>query len=372
MEIKIKRNVTSMWTPPRCRKPRQRVDEKEFTIDLREVSKASFPVAYTVTYERFAQNADEPAQIPPLDFRFDEVSDSLYVPLSNGVNRYWQRNPVYRGKEAIEKLLSSWIREQREESSIVEDIRKIEKTTVVFDDVLYFQTGEPVFRYEKSDYTFFLTVDTFSEARYQQEGYPTNMYRADELPLITVQFERKMAALKGRALENRDAIRNFFYDSVKKETIVIGNQFRTKLPPRHFRKRKNLERAVTKEIKGVFCRLYYPKEGEYGHNGFQMLKSALVERISADAAYQEREYFMESEFFNAFWAEIENLYSQHEKCSESRDNSISYTAYLYEADGETPKDLRMFSNRSAAISFAKNGNFTEVVDDNSGEIIWHK
>lgn len=50
----------------------------------------------------------------------------------------------------------------------------------------------------------------------------------------------------------------------------------------------------------------------------------------------------------------------------------SYTAFVYEEDGITAHDFTVFKSKEEAINFAKPCNWDEVVDDNSGEIVWQK
>lgn len=50
----------------------------------------------------------------------------------------------------------------------------------------------------------------------------------------------------------------------------------------------------------------------------------------------------------------------------------SYTAFLYEEDGLTAADLSTYDNKLAAASFACEMGWDEVVDDNTGEVIWRK
>lgn len=55
--------------------------------------------------------------------------------------------------------------------------------------------------------------------------------------------------------------------------------------------------------------------------------------------------------------------------SESND-SVSYTAYLYRDDGITSEDLATYDDKEEAINFAKSRDWDEVVDDNSGGVVW--
>ena len=48
----------------------------------------------------------------------------------------------------------------------------------------------------------------------------------------------------------------------------------------------------------------------------------------------------------------------------------SYTAFLYERDGVTAKDLVTYDNQEEAIIFAMSYDWDEVVNDDSGEVVW--
>lgn len=50
----------------------------------------------------------------------------------------------------------------------------------------------------------------------------------------------------------------------------------------------------------------------------------------------------------------------------------SYTAFLYEDDGFTASDLSTYDNAKAAIDFANENNWDEVVNDNTGGVIWKR
>lgn len=52
--------------------------------------------------------------------------------------------------------------------------------------------------------------------------------------------------------------------------------------------------------------------------------------------------------------------------------SESYTAFIYEEDGITASDLSTYENIKAAIAFAREMDWDEVVNDNTGEIVWRK
>lgn len=50
----------------------------------------------------------------------------------------------------------------------------------------------------------------------------------------------------------------------------------------------------------------------------------------------------------------------------------SYTAFLYEEDGFTAADLSTYDNAKAAIDFANEAGWDEVVNDNTGGIVWRR
>ena len=53
-------------------------------------------------------------------------------------------------------------------------------------------------------------------------------------------------------------------------------------------------------------------------------------------------------------------------------NTPSFTAFAYEDDGVTTADLSSYDTAEEAVSFAKSRNWDEVVNDTTGEIVWHK
>ena len=50
----------------------------------------------------------------------------------------------------------------------------------------------------------------------------------------------------------------------------------------------------------------------------------------------------------------------------------SYTAFIYEDNGYLLEDESMYDNKQEAIEFAKARNWDEVVNDNTGEIVWRR
>ena len=50
----------------------------------------------------------------------------------------------------------------------------------------------------------------------------------------------------------------------------------------------------------------------------------------------------------------------------------SFTAFVYEDDGITAADLSTYDVKEEAIDFAQSRNWDEVVNDNTGEIVWRK
>lgn len=59
------------------------------------------------------------------------------------------------------------------------------------------------------------------------------------------------------------------------------------------------------------------------------------------------------------------LILESKSCVES-----TYTAFLYEADGETSKNLSTFDEKEDAIEYAKFHEWDEVVEDATGTVVW--
>ena len=51
---------------------------------------------------------------------------------------------------------------------------------------------------------------------------------------------------------------------------------------------------------------------------------------------------------------------------------ITFTAFIYEDDGIIAADLSTYDDADYAVEFAKRRNWDEVVNDNTGEVIWRK
>lgn len=61
-----------------------------------------------------------------------------------------------------------------------------------------------------------------------------------------------------------------------------------------------------------------------------------------------------------------------EQKDSNKENSVNstYTAFLYEVDGETSKDSSTFDDKEEAIKYAKSHEWDEVVEDASGTVVW--
>lgn len=59
---------------------------------------------------------------------------------------------------------------------------------------------------------------------------------------------------------------------------------------------------------------------------------------------------------------------------EIRDNppEETFTAFLYEDDGITASDLSTYDTEKEAVDFAKMRKWDEVVNDNTGKVVWRK
>lgn len=51
---------------------------------------------------------------------------------------------------------------------------------------------------------------------------------------------------------------------------------------------------------------------------------------------------------------------------------MTFTAFIYEEDGVTAEDLFSYTSKEDAIEFSKNNNWDEVVNDDTGEVVWKR
>lgn len=61
-----------------------------------------------------------------------------------------------------------------------------------------------------------------------------------------------------------------------------------------------------------------------------------------------------------------------EQKDSNKESSVksTYTAFLYEVDGETSKDFSTFDEKEDAIKYAKFHEWDEVVEDATGTVVW--
>lgn len=50
----------------------------------------------------------------------------------------------------------------------------------------------------------------------------------------------------------------------------------------------------------------------------------------------------------------------------------SYTAYFYEENKDEATDFVTFDSKNEAVAYASDNHWNEVVDDDSGEVVWNK
>lgn len=53
-------------------------------------------------------------------------------------------------------------------------------------------------------------------------------------------------------------------------------------------------------------------------------------------------------------------------------NNTTFTAFVYEEGGIITADLSTYDSKEEAIEFAKYRNWDEVVNDNTGEVVWRR
>ena len=51
---------------------------------------------------------------------------------------------------------------------------------------------------------------------------------------------------------------------------------------------------------------------------------------------------------------------------------MTFTAFVYEEDGITTEDLSTYNSQEEAIEFAKTNDWDEVVNDDTGEVVWKR
>lgn len=61
-----------------------------------------------------------------------------------------------------------------------------------------------------------------------------------------------------------------------------------------------------------------------------------------------------------------------EPVNDTNKNAVkaTYTAFLYEVDGETSKDFSTFDDKEEAVEYAKSHEWDEVVEDATGTVVW--
>ena len=54
------------------------------------------------------------------------------------------------------------------------------------------------------------------------------------------------------------------------------------------------------------------------------------------------------------------------------ENDETFTAFIYEDDGITAADISTYDSMDEAIGFARHCGWDEVVNDNTGEVVWRR
>lgn len=91
----------------------------------------------------------------------------------------------------------------------------------------------------------------------------------------------------------------------------------------------------------------------------EVVYNALVKSWSASSSYRSEDVLLHLTVIINDAVEVE-------------DEEGSFTAYIYEDDGVTPCDLSTYDMKQEAIQFAKQRKWDEVVNDNTGAIVWKR
>lgn len=69
---------------------------------------------------------------------------------------------------------------------------------------------------------------------------------------------------------------------------------------------------------------------------------------------------------------FEEMADRLDEMLDELDDDGTFTAFIYEDDGITAADLSTYDSKDEAIEFAKYRGWDEVVNDNTGEVVWKK
>ena len=308
MKAQIERAYTYIGIPPRCRNPRQMTDRKMFDIEVKEMTEEDFPIAYTVTQERWTDSE-------PIVVQFRADGDNLFIP-----HRYFsdRRDDVFliTGSEDLAAFAKNEIHNHEEEDIIRLSIKEFEEEVRIFDGKIWFSTGEPYYEMQYSS-TFYSSCPTFNIHAYDISGKTKeSIYRADEKPLLEryydEYFDNARAAHSDirKVQEEEDYIKN---QLLRNNFIEVGDVFVTKLQSRETRLMEALYESIDEYVKKMFGTYYLPEPEDDKVGAIQFLKDCLFKKIWESEEYKKEGNLLLNELFYKSLFEVLTEFTKSQK-----------------------------------------------------------
>lgn len=286
--------------------------EQVFPVELKEMSEEAFPLAYTVHMEdRFARGKGRNIHIP---FRAD--GDMLFCEYRMMKDA---RKPV---EEATNEMVAYFVGRQvlnsAEEDYILADIRDVEESVRLFNGHLWYQTDEPVYVRETTQFATFDDLPLFRISNkdmgecgeLETTIYGTGIYRADERDSVIHQGNDYLAAKKASlSPEEYKELEEYISAWQESDYIEIGDVFVTHLDDEATRRRNRRLDDVHMFLKeDVFSSFYLPSAVDDDAGILADLRDALVKKVYGEGGAEIEEASIgRKEFYNAFFEVLREL-----------------------------------------------------------------
>lgn len=291
--MQIKAKVTATWygTPPRCRKPRRMSEQREYTVNIREIQDAEeFPLAFIV--HRDKEWDTDPERLEYRVATREDGSQALFCPVYYGKHDF----VAVEDADALQCCIQRQIDENVEEEEILKSIVEAEKNHCIFGGLLWRQTPEPYYTLSNADYGDYVFVYIQTRDDYRGGGF-----RADELELA------KKVALESQHRKQTD---DEVLDGFNKEYIELGDVFYTQMPTYETARLQDLQKDVSDKLGRMWNTYYIPDDDDEFREAYSALEERLTVRIWRDPEYAKTGYcLLDRIFYRAMCRELAGWYN---------------------------------------------------------------
>lgn len=316
MEFRVNANYQESVVPPRCRNPRIVKREKEVAVNIKEMTDATFPVAYSVVKDINESNGKMKS------FRFELRSDGgqLFTQYTYGYS-FWAKNigtpkPVSGGlKNAASYTSASDLYRDypRTEMQLDDLVKKAEEQLRIFDGTFWYRTDrEPYYSLEVlnpiCDPLFYIEINDCDCDR------PGNIYRADEKQML---IDRLNALANDCPEELHDIVEEragHAKEMLKSNYIEVLEPVAHTLPTHKENRTAYLRRVIEEYVSDTIGKVLYSSP-EKSERITRFLRDAMFTRLNEEKGRWTDEYITLDKFREALQDTIFKLVTEHDSAA---------------------------------------------------------